>query len=97
MEGVLHVRRALPAIENLEIICFVFCKEELRLASAEQPPLSVLPMPKLGAARARRLRSNAHHRPAQILSPRPGVAEPKCRQQMQRSSFRTAVDGRNLD
>src|SRR5216684_2723598 len=90
MKGVLHVRPVLPTIQSL-IVRFVFGEQQPRLAGAKQPSFAILPMIQFGAQASWHAGSNSHRGTARVLTPRPGIAKPQGRQQVQLSALRPAI------
>src|SRR5262249_44078061 len=90
-------RRAILGVEDARKICFVFGEEQIQAASAEQPALAILPVLQLDATAPRNASSISRHRTPQVLAPRPSVAKPELRQDMQRGGFRAAIHGCNAN
>ncbi len=97
VESVFHVGSAAAKIENFLVIRFVLCEEKFRGAGAKEPALAVLPVLQLGAEGAWSIRGAASRGAAQVLSPGPGVAEPKRGQKMQGRGFRPTIPGGDFD
>ena len=65
-------------VEQSRIVRLILGKKQLRLTSRKEPALAVLPVLQLGGEDSVHGRRSANHRAAQIHSPGPGIAKPKC-------------------
>ena len=87
VERILDVGRRIGLAPQTLRIALVFGEEQLRGAIAMQPVFAQLMVRGLNGARSR----FAQRRLAIVLAPRPGVAEPQCRQDAQPGRFRPAI------
>src|SRR5215469_3419080 len=97
MESVFYVRRAILGVEEARKVCFVFREEQIGAAGAEQPALAILPVLQLDATAPRNAGSISRHGTTQVLAPRPGIAKPELRQDVQLAGFRAAIHGCNAN
>ena len=97
VKRIFHIRRSVFRVEEFFEIRLIFGKQQVRFSFAQQPALAILPMLHFRTHPAGNAVGLANHRPPRIPSPRPGVAEPQRRQQMQRRGLRPAIHGGNLD
>ena len=93
VERVFHVRRAISSAEETRAVGLVFRKKQLGLAGAQEPAFPVLPVLQFDASASRNAGGFARDRTAKILAPRPSVAKPDLRQDVQRRRFRPTVHG----
>src|SRR4029077_18447740 len=77
VESIFYVRRAIVSIVKTSIVGFIFCKDEFRLVSGEQPAFAVLPVLQLRGKNSVDGSRCPNQWASQVHAPRPGIAEPK--------------------